>query len=174
MGSGESHFHVLFIARGKVTRQRPQTTAFQEKGGSAGNRASVVHLTAGPSWPTSVQGVFKRRLLHSRTFLKEFCEKKRSNLKLKIKDFFPPVLLILCSNSNLHFTSNNWRDFLRTSCEQPQGSEHTLSVAFWHLTPNSARFSYTTEGALFISTRLSSNVVSALWKVRVLIWLEAT
>ena len=96
MGSGESHFHVLFIARGKVTRQRPQTTAFQEKGGSAGNRASVVHLTAGPSWPTSVQGVFKRRLLHSRTFLKEFCEKKRSNLKLKIKDFFPPVLSWFC------------------------------------------------------------------------------
>ena len=34
-----------------------------------------------------------------------------------------------------------------------------------------ARFSYTTEGALFISAQLSSDAVSALRKVRVLIWL---
>ena len=46
---------------------------------------------------------------------------------------------------------------------------HTLSIAFWHLPPNSARFSYATEGALFISTQLSSEVVSALRKVWVLI-----
>ena len=45
---------------------------------------------------------------------------------------------------------------------------HTLSVAFWHAT------GYATEGALFISTQLSSNAVSALWKVRVLITVEAT
>ena len=35
--------------------------------------------------------------------------------------------------------------------------------------PNSARFSYATEGALFISAQLSSDAVSALRKVRVLI-----
>ena len=40
-----------------------------------------------------------------------------------------------------------------------------------HLLPHSARFGYATEGALFISAQLSTDVVSALWKVQVLIWL---
>ena len=48
---------------------------------------------------------------------------------------------------------------------------HTLSIAFRHLPPNSARFSYATEGTLFISVQLSSDTVSALRKARVLIWL---
>ena len=42
---------------------------------------------------------------------------------------------------------------------------------FPELPPNSARFSYITEGVLFISAQLSSNAVSALQKIRVLIWL---
>ena len=46
---------------------------------------------------------------------------------------------------------------------------HTPSTAFRHLPPNSARFSYATEGALFISAQLSSDAVSALRKVWVLI-----
>ena len=46
---------------------------------------------------------------------------------------------------------------------------HTPSIAFRHLPPNSARFSYATEGALFISAQLSSDAVSALRKVLVLI-----
>ena len=46
---------------------------------------------------------------------------------------------------------------------------HTPSTAFRHLPPNSARFSYVTEGALFISAQLSTDAVSALRKVRVLI-----
>ena len=33
---------------------------------------------------------------------------------------------------------------------------HTPSIAFRHLPPNSARFGYATEGALFISAQLSS------------------
>ena len=49
-----------------------------------------------------------------------------------------------------------------------QGPWHTPSTAFRHLPPNSARFSYATEGALFISTQLSTDAVSALRKVRVL------
>ena len=49
------------------------------------------------------------------------------------------------------------------------GTFHTPSTAFRHLPPNSARFSYATEGALFISAQLSSDAVSALRKVRVLI-----
>ena len=46
---------------------------------------------------------------------------------------------------------------------------HTPSIAFRHLPPNSARFSYATEGALFISAQLSSDAVSALRKILVLI-----
>ena len=52
---------------------------------------------------------------------------------------------------------------------QTQQSVHTPSIAFRHLPPNSARFSYAAEGALFISAQLSSDAVSALRKVRVLI-----
>ena len=51
------------------------------------------------------------------------------------------------------------------------GATHAPSVTFRHLPPNSARFSYATEGALFISAQLSTNVVSTLWKVWVLIGL---
>ena len=46
---------------------------------------------------------------------------------------------------------------------------HTPSIAFRHLPPNSARFSYATEGVLFISMRLSANAVSGLRKVSVLV-----
>ena len=47
--------------------------------------------------------------------------------------------------------------------------DHTPSIAFWHLPPNSVRIGYTTEGALFISVQLSSDAVGGLWKVWVLI-----
>ena len=43
---------------------------------------------------------------------------------------------------------------------------HTPSIAFRHLPPDSARFSYATEWALFISAQLSRDAVSALRKVR--------
>ena len=46
---------------------------------------------------------------------------------------------------------------------------HTPSIAFRHLPPNSARFGYATEGALFISAQLSTDAVSALRKVWVLV-----
>ena len=46
---------------------------------------------------------------------------------------------------------------------------HTPSTAFRHLSPNSARFSYATEGVLFISAQLSTDAVSAFPKIRVLI-----
>ena len=45
------------------------------------------------------------------------------------------------------------------------GPTHTPSTAFRHLPPNSARFSYATEGALLISAQLSSDAVSALRNV---------
>ena len=50
-----------------------------------------------------------------------------------------------------------------------QDSLHTSSIAFRHLPPNSTRFIYAAEGALFISPQLSSDAVSSLRKVRVLI-----
>ena len=51
-----------------------------------------------------------------------------------------------------------------------QGQAHTPSIAFRRLPPDSARFSYATEGALFISAQLSTGAVSALRKVWVLMW----
>ena len=53
-----------------------------------------------------------------------------------------------------------------------QSSVHTPSIAFRHLPPNSARFSYATEGALFISAQLSTDAGGALRKVRILIRLQ--
>ena len=48
-------------------------------------------------------------------------------------------------------------------------STHTASIVFRYLPPNSARFSYATEGVFFISAQLSSDAVSAVRKVLVLI-----
>ena len=48
-------------------------------------------------------------------------------------------------------------------------AHHTPITAFRHLPPNSARFSYATVGALFISAQLSTDAVSALRKVWVLV-----
>ena len=45
LGSNESHFNVSLIARDKVTRQCPQTTTFEEKGGLKQYRTEVLPLT---------------------------------------------------------------------------------------------------------------------------------
>ena len=50
---------------------------------------------------------------------------------------------------------------------------HTPSIAFRHLPPNSARFGYASEGALFISAQLSTDAVSARRKVWVLMTVKA-
>ena len=41
-----------------------------------------------------------------------------------------------------------------------EARSHTPSIAFQHLPPNSTRFSYATEGVLFISAQLSSDAVT--------------
>ena len=46
MGSDESHFNVSLIVRDKVTRQRPQTTPFEEKGEPKQIRTEVLLLTS--------------------------------------------------------------------------------------------------------------------------------
>ena len=50
--------------------------------------------------------------------------------------------------------------------------EHTPSTTFQHLPPNSAGIGYATERACFISVHLSTDAVSALQKVWVLIRLQ--
>ena len=51
-------------------------------------------------------------------------------------------------------------------------SHHDPGITFQHLHPNSARIPHATEGELFISSQLSTNAVSALQKVWVLIRLS--
>ena len=46
MGSDESHFKVSLIVRDRVTRQRPQTTTFEEKGEPKRYRTEVLPLTS--------------------------------------------------------------------------------------------------------------------------------
>ena len=55
-----------------------------------------------------------------------------------------------------------------------EGRYHTPSIAFPHLPPGSARIGSITEGPLFISVQLSTDAVSALRKVWVLITLRAS
>ena len=50
-----------------------------------------------------------------------------------------------------------------------QDLKHTPRIPFRHLPPNSARSGYATEAALFIAMQLSTNAVSTLLKVWVLI-----
>ena len=66
---------------------------------------------------------------------------------------------------NLKVCSVNIKEFAYEALIQP----HTPNIAFWHLPPNSARIGYATEGALFISTQISTDAVSALRKIWVLI-----
>ena len=69
-----------------------------------------------------------------------------------------------CPFSGVTISGGVWR-----KVPESDALSHTPSIAFRHLPPNSARFSYATEGALFISAQKSSDAVSALRKVRVLI-----
>ena len=46
VGSDESHFNVSLIVREKVTRQRSQTTTFEEKGEPKRIRTEVPPLTS--------------------------------------------------------------------------------------------------------------------------------
>ena len=61
--------------------------------------------------------------------------------------------------------------FYDTAGQERQMQRHTPSIAFHDLPPNAARFGCATEGALFISAQLSTDAVSALRKVWVLITL---
>ena len=57
---------------------------------------------------------------------------------------------------SLHMCLSCPRHSRRSGCQPSQRHLiHTSSIAFRHLPPNSARFSYATEGALFFSAQLS-------------------
>ena len=74
-------------------------------------------------------------------------------------------LIVLPRVDAFHIYVRTWA----LGCFHSLISTHTPSIAFRHLPPNSARFSYAIEGALFTSAQLSTDAVSALRKVRVLI-----
>ena len=46
MGSDESHFNASLIVRDKVTRQRPHSATFEEKGEPKGIRTAIPLLTS--------------------------------------------------------------------------------------------------------------------------------
>ena len=56
---------------------------------------------------------------------------------------------------NVHTTVALPQRQTNTQLDNDVGRRHTPSIAFRHLPPNSARFSYATEGALFISAYLT-------------------
>ena len=63
-----------------------------------------------------------------------------------------------CSECALHPNSKQWfTTYFPESDVRSVPCTHTPSIAFRHLPPNSARFSYATEGALFISAQRSSD-----------------
>ena len=59
---------------------------------------------------------------------------------------------------SLKYTRHRIRQCTSRRRSQVTRSHHTPSIAFRHLPPDSARFSYATEGALFISAQLSTDL----------------
>ena len=73
------------------------------------------------------------------------------------------IELFLCSVINCYGHLQSQDDVYKQQLlKREEGKGHTPSIAFRHLPPKSARFSYATEGALFISAQLSNDAVSAL------------
>ena len=87
--------------------------------------------------------------------------------KIKQKTLSKGVLLYI--NNDIYSGTHSIHRFLNAWRQWTPWCDHTLSIAFRHLPPNSARFGYATEEALFISMQLSTDAVSALRKVLVLI-----
>ena len=101
------------------------------------------------------------------------CFLRKSAVNCKSKDKMSNYVQIISNSVHIIVTMCMELVMLSFDACKPLGLNdsrlHTPSIAFRHLPPNSARFSYVTEGALFISAQLSSDAVSALRKVRVLI-----
>ena len=91
---------------------------------------------------------------------RHFCSfaliRRRGHVFVPLVRLFPGFLF--CVRRCPFSSRSSWADPAR----------HNPSIAFRHLPPNSARFSYATEGPLFISAQLSTDAVSALRKFPVL------
>ena len=72
------------------------------------------------------------------------------------------VLSVLSGEGFVLFFNHKKKFGYKCVCDHPHTHTHIPSIAFQHLPPNTARFSYATEGALFISAQLSTDVDSAL------------
>ena len=70
-----------------------------------------------------------------------------------------------CPFSGVTKSGRVWRK-MPESGARSVGGAHTPCIAFRHLPPNSARFGYANERALFMAARLSTDAVSALRKIR--------
>ena len=79
-------------------------------------------------------------VLESVSNVRLFCFKAVGPTK---KDLFPRVFMFVDGSQKMKLSEDEGSPW--------QGLDHTLSITFRHLPPNSARFSYATEGALFIS-----------------------
>ena len=92
----------------------------------------------------------------------------------RVTNDFSLALGVMKSETEL-MTSKSGQVKLHMSCNGLNSNHvidhntHTPSITFRHLPPNSARFSYAIEVALFISMQLSTDAVSDLRKVWVLI-----
>ena len=134
----------------------------------AATRTAAMHLSVLGSWGRA--GGRKCHLSETRESEQSLRPQNSDNAKKQLE---------ICSSwaeeeempANLRSAVCRWLAVQAGGGELRQQLTHTPSTVFRHLPPNSARFSYTTEGALFISAQLSSDAVSALRKVRVLIWL---
>ena len=156
MASDESRFNVSLIVRDKVTNK---TVSTDHKLGS--ERRAETDSNRGPSayQPTALPLGQSGSLCQCTPF--PFTQRCTCLARR----------FIACSLAHCNVSAAS-RSVAVTDlrlCVRSHRQGHTPSTAFRHLPPNSARFSYATEGALFVSAQLSTDAVSALRKVPVLI-----
>ena len=96
-------------------------------------------------------------------------DKSRTTLRSSLSGTFLQTLPDLVTPLKGHSLSPRSCPPTRSAPPKGLSTDHIPSTAFRHLPPHSVRFSYATEGALFISALLSTDTVSVLRKVRVLI-----
>ena len=140
-------------------------------------RLSVILQLDNGDYPKNVLAVFcPNKQRSSEQFMRSVLVLERQHSFLFQTFFFfsspsgSPGRLISLSPSLLEETGRRCQlSQCSVNCFSLDMQPHTPSIAFRHLPPNSATFSYATERALFISAQLSTDAVSALRMVWVLI-----
>ena len=144
----DSHVAIRILCA--CQREKKKKKGRQENGDKNNNTAT-----------TYVNTAYEREVLMLQVeFLREQLFTNDSRQRLA-----PDILDIFCHR----FRPASWRHWYRVLVTKWQHSQHTLNFAFRHLPPNSARIGYATEGTLFIYAQLSTDAVSTLWKLWVLI-----